>query len=52
MARFGKKVLDVKQQGFYTSYGRFVDRKEALDIIKKAGQVETDNETLYSEDLY
>lgn len=52
MARFGKKVLDVKQQGFYTSYGRFVDRKEALDIAKKAGQVETDNETLYSEDLY
>lgn len=52
MARFGKKVLDVTQQGFYTSYGRFVDRKEALDIAKKAGQVETDSETLYSEDLY
>ena len=52
MARFGKKVLDIKQQGFYTSYGRFVDRKEAMNIAKKAGQVETDNETLYSEDLY
>ena len=25
---------------------------DALDIAKKAGQVETDNETLYSEDLY
>ena len=53
MARFGKKVLYVKQQGFYTSYGRFVDRKEALDIAKKAGQVgETYLGELYSEDLY
>ena len=52
MARFGKKVLGVNQQGFYTSYGRFVDRKEALKIAKDAGQIELENETLYSEDLY
>lgn len=52
MARFGKKVLDVKQQGFYTSYGRFVDRKEALKIAKDAGQIELENGILYSEDLY
>ena len=52
MARFGKKVLDVNQQGFYTSYGRFVDRKEALKIAKDAGQIELENGILYSEDLY
>lgn len=52
MVRFGKKVLDVNQQGFYTSYGRFVDRKEALKIAKDAGQTELENGILYSEDLY
>ena len=53
LARFGKSHLDVTKQGFYTSYGRFVDRKEALQIAKDAGQVEeTDFNQLYSEDLY
>lgn len=53
MARFGKDVLCVIQQGFYTSWGRFVSREEALQIAKEAGQVgETDDSILYSEDLY
>lgn len=33
------------QQGFYTSFGRFVNREEALQIAKEAGQV---GETLSS----
>ena len=53
LARFGKDVLCVIQQGFYTSFGRFVSREEALQIAKEAGQVgETDDKQLYSEDLY
>lgn len=53
IARFGKLYLDVTKQGFYTSWGRFVDRKEALQIAKDAGQVEETNfNQLYSEDLY
>ena len=54
MSRFGKTCLDVTKQGFYTSWGRFVSREEALQIAKSAGQVsETISETkLFSEDLY
>ena len=54
MARFGKTCLDVTEQGFYTSWGRFVSREETLQIAKNAGQVtETISETmLFSEDLY
>lgn len=60
VARFGKTCLDVTKQGFYTSWGRFVSREEALQIAKEAGQVEetnfdklyTDFSKLYSEDLY
>lgn len=53
LARFGKSQLEVIKQGFYTSYGRFVSREEALQIAKDAGQVgETDSNILYSEDLY
>ena len=55
IARFGKLYLDVARgQGFYTSWGRFVSREEALQIAKDAGQVsETISETkLFSEDLY
>lgn len=53
LTRFGKDVLCVIQQGFYTSFGRFVNREEALQIAKEAGQVgETDDKQLYSEDLY
>ena len=53
LARFGKDVLCVMQQGFYTSFGRFVSREEALQIAKEARQVgKTDANQLYSEDLY
>ena len=53
LARFGKANLDVIKQGFYTSYGRFVSREEALQIAKDAGQVkETYSNQLFSEDLY
>ena len=53
MARFGKDVLCLTQQGFYTSYGRFVSREEALQIAKEAGQIkETNSNRLFSEDLY
>ena len=59
IARFGKDVLCLTQQGFYTSFGRFVSREEALQIAKEAGQVkEPDSgklyvfDKLYSEDLY
>lgn len=59
MARFGKDVLCLTQQGFYTSFGRFVSREEALQIAKEAGQIEEpgfaklcSSNKLYSEDLY
>ena len=59
MARFGKDVLCLTQQGFYTSFGRFVSREEALQIAKDAGQVKEPDfgklyvfDKLYSEDLY
>ena len=35
---FGKEV-DKHLDGFYTSYGRFVDRKEAAKIALSCGQV-------------
>lgn len=47
---------DKNDEGFYTSYGRFVDRKLGLKIAIESGQViegSTINETkLFSEDLY
>ena len=54
LARFGKSYLDVTKQGFYTSYGRFVSREEALQIAKESGQVskDIDDSRLFSEDLY
>lgn len=42
-------------QGFMTSNGRFVDRKEAMEIALKCGQLPNINDLtdkLYSEDLY
>ncbi|MCF8339605.1 MAG: hypothetical protein K9I82_01390 [Chitinophagaceae bacterium] len=45
-----------KHQGFLTSKGRFVDRKEALEIALDNNQVidhsEIRGDNLYSEDLY
>lgn len=45
------------KQGFYTSKGRFVDRKEAMQIALNAEQVEFKNLGnpligLFSEDIY
>jgi hypothetical protein len=44
-------------QGFITSTGRYVDRKEAFEIASKANQLKYDlsratTKELYSEDLY
>lgn len=54
--RYGEMVeKNPNSQGFYTSYGRFVDRKEAYMIAYNAGQVGgvfEANKLLYSEDLY
>lgn len=47
--------VDERDQGFLTSTGRFVDRKEAVTIAEAAGQrlrVSGSQETLYSEDLW
>lgn len=53
LARFGKTNLNIMKQGFYTSYGRFVSREEALQIAKDTGQIqETDDNRLFSDDLY
>ena len=44
------------QQGFVTSTGRYVDRKEALEIQKAAGIESVDKDgyrdQLYSEDIF
>lgn len=39
-------------QGFRTNRERFVDRKEALEIARAAGQTVTENHQLYSEDVW
>lgn len=58
--RFGDEVSNKPHdQGFYTSLGRFVNRKEAMKIAFEAGQVTAEKVlmngkfcNLYSEDLY
>lgn len=62
--RFGDEVSHkMKDQGFYTSKGRFVDRIEGMKIAVAAGQVPANRATieykgkiieseLFSEDLY
>ncbi len=43
------------EQGFITSRGRFVDRREALVIASAAGQIRVktgDPDVLYSEDVW
>lgn len=44
--------LNETEQGFYTSKGRYVNRKEAAEIAYAAGQIDTPVSRLYSEDLY
>lgn len=54
LTRF-KGELDEDQQGFYTSYGRFVTREEAVKIALKSGQLpkhQSDTIWLFSEDLW
>lgn len=43
---------DPDAQGFFTSLGRFVDRDEAYEIARNAGQVDFEKRQLFSEDLY
>ena len=51
----GKFLLE-ESQGFITNYGRFVDRKEALQIAKQNNQIKYgigyEPDELYSEMLY
>lgn len=49
------KVHDPRREGFLTSRGRYVDRKEALVIATLNGQVRTKHgspDELYSEDMW
>ena len=39
-------------QGFLTSDNRFLNRKEAGELAFNAGQIETETDCLFSEDLY
>lgn len=53
----GYKRVQPEDQGFLTSTGRFVDRKEAMTIAVSSGQPminhpSRNNHTLYSEDLW
>lgn len=54
--RFQGEVKNSRSaQGFYTSKGRFVDRKTAFVIAKEAGQIHPEDDeirNLFSEDLY
>ena len=48
---------DIAEQGFMTTLGRFVDRREAMVLMKAAGRQSADSDgyrgdELYSEDLY
>lgn len=60
LARFHGEVSEkLEDQGFYTSRGRFVDRKEAFQIAYQANQIPITlydergvNGKLFSEDLY
>jgi len=47
------ELYRTKEEGFLTSTGRFVDRKDAINIALKSGQIKKTPETgrLISEDL-
>lgn len=49
--RFHGELIET-EQGFYTSKGRYVDRKEGAEIAYAAGQIDTPVNKLFSEDLY
>lgn len=44
--------INTHTQGFCTSSGRFVNRKEAMHIARKASQTNSFKPDLYSEDLW
>lgn len=44
--------MNEREQGFYTSKGRYVDRKEGAEIAYAAGQIDSPVDKLFSEDLY
>ena len=48
----GEMDPHMEAQGFYTSKGRFVDRKEGAQIAYNAGQIKYKTTNLFSEDLY
>lgn len=52
--RDGSVSKKIEDQGFYTSRGRFVERREAMDIAVECGQVDErlKGRDLFSEDLY
>lgn len=52
--RIGESQLAGEHQGFLTSLGRFVDRKEAYALAQAAGQIQGGSKHgyLFSEDLY
>jgi hypothetical protein len=50
-AAWGEKVAK-STQGFLTSEGKFVNREEAYQIALKSGQIKSNNNRLYSEDLW
>lgn len=53
LQRYGKDKVANAEGGFYTSYGRYVDRKEAAKIVIECGQSDPQFEDrLFSEDLY
>lgn len=57
---FQELSIKPKDQGFYTSYGRFVTREEGMKIAYECGQVDKERafredgrfNELFSEDLY
>jgi hypothetical protein len=51
-ARIGEEQFAGLHQGFLTSLGRFVDRRQAMAIARRAGQTDKTKTELFSEDLY
>lgn len=49
---YGKVKFKVVGQGFYTSKGRFVNRKEAAVLAFECGQIQSKKIRLFSEDIY
>lgn len=49
---YGVKKMPAEDTGFLTNYGRYLDRDEALEFLKKKDEKRRGNVTyLFSEDL-